>query len=51
MAHPFEDKFKDTIGFINDLRKEEELDIKIGIRRGNLSISKEIIEEWLSFLH
>lgn len=26
LAHPFEYKFKDTIGFINDLRKEKELD-------------------------
>ena len=90
LAHPFEYQFKDTIGFINDLRKEAELDgiecfhpssaddnkkdilveyarknnlyisggsdyhgnpkpdIEIGIGRGNLNISKEIIEEWLS---
>lgn len=89
LAHPFEYKFEDTIGFINDLRKEAELDgvecfhpssaddnkkdilveyarknnlyisggsdyhgnpkpdIEIGIGRGNLNISKEIIEEWL----
>ena len=89
LAHPFEYKFEDTIGFINDLRKELELDglecfhpssaednkkdilveyarknnlyisggsdyhgnpkpdIEIGIGRGNLNISKEIIEEWL----
>ncbi|MCI8443578.1 MAG: PHP domain-containing protein [Clostridia bacterium] len=89
LAHPFEYKFKDTIGFINDLRKEDELDgiecfhpssaddnkkdilveyarknnlyisggsdyhgspkpdIEIGIGKGNLNISKEIIEEWL----
>ena len=26
LAHPFEYKFKDTIGFIDDLRKEKELD-------------------------
>lgn len=26
LAHPFEYKFKDTIGFINELRKEAELD-------------------------
>lgn len=26
LAHPFEYKFEDTIGFINDLRKEAELD-------------------------
>ena len=26
LAHPFEYKFKDTIEFINDLRKEKELD-------------------------
>ena len=88
LAHPFEYKFKDTIGFINDLRKEKELDgiecfhpsanqeqrnilvdyakrnnlyisggsdyhgspkpdIEIGIGRGDLSISKEILN-WLS---
>lgn len=89
LAHPFEYKFENTIGFINDLRKESELDgiecfhpssaddnkkdilveyarknnlyisggsdyhgnpkldIEIGIGRGNLNISKEIIEEWL----
>lgn len=89
LAHPFEYKFEDTIGFINDLRKEAELDgiecfhpssaddnkkdilaeyarknnlyisggsdyhgspkpdIEIGIGRGNLNISKEIIEEWI----
>ena len=89
LAHPFEYQFEDTIGFINDLRKEAELDgiecfhpssaddnkkdilaeyarknnlyisggsdyhgspkpdIEIGIGRGNLNISKEIIEEWL----
>lgn len=88
LAHPFEYKLEDTIGFINDLRKEAELDgiecfhpsseddnkkdilveyarknnlyisggsdyhgspkpdIEIGIGRGNLNISKEIIEEW-----
>lgn len=90
LAHPFEYKFKDTIGFINDLRQESELDgiecfhpssaddnkkdilveyarknnlyisggsdyhgspkpdIEIGIGRGNLNISKEIIEEWIN---
>ena len=90
LAHPFEYKFEDTIGFINDLRKEAELDgiecfhpssaddnkkdilveyarnnnlyisggsdyhgnpkpdIEIGIGRGNLNISKEIIEEWIN---
>lgn len=89
LAHPFEYKFEDTVGFINDLRKEEELDgiecfhpssadndkkdilveyarknnlyisggsdyhgspkpdIEIGVGKGNLNISKEIIEEWL----
>ena len=89
LAHPFEYKFEDTIGFIDDLRKEAELDgiecfhpssaddnkkdilvdyarrnnlyisggsdyhgspkpdIEIGIGRGNLNISKEIIEEWI----
>lgn len=87
LAHPFEYKFKDTIEFINDLRKEKELDgiecfhpsanqeqrnilidyaknnniyisggsdyhgspkpdIKIGVGRGDLSISKEILN-WL----
>lgn len=87
LAHPFEYKFEDTIGFLNDLRKELELDgiecfhpsadvekrnilvdyaknnklyvsggsdyhgdlkpdIEIGIGRGNLNISKEILE-WL----
>lgn len=90
LAHPFEYKFEDTIGFINDLRKEVKLDgiecfhpssandnkkdilveyarknnlyisggsdyhgklkpdIEIGIGRGNLNISKEIIEEWIN---
>lgn len=90
LAHPFEYKFEDTIGFINDLRKEAELDgiecfhpssaddnkkdilveyarknnlyisggsdyhgktkpdIEIGIGRGNLNISKEIIKEWIN---
>ena len=87
LAHPFEYKFKDTIQFINDLRKEKELDgiecfhpsanqeqrnilvdyaknnnlyisggsdyhgnskpdIEIGVGRGDLSISKEILN-WL----
>ena len=87
LAHPFEYKFKDTIEFINDLRKEKELDgiecfhpsanqeqrnilveyaknnnlyisggsdyhgspkpdIEIGVGRGDLSISKEILN-WL----
>ena len=87
LAHPFEYKFEDTIGFINDLKKELELDgiecfhpsanqeerktlvqyekknklymsggsdyhgdskpdIEIGIGRGDLNISKEILE-WL----
>lgn len=87
LAHPFEYKFKDTIKFINDLRKEKELDgiecfhpsanqkqrniladyaknnnlyisggsdyhgspkpdIEIGVGRGDLSISKEILN-WL----
>lgn len=90
LAHPFEYKFDDTIGFINDLRKEIELDgiecfhpsseldnkkdilveyarknnlyisggsdyhgdrkpnIKIGIGRGSLNISKEMVEEWIN---
>lgn len=89
MAHPFEYRFQDIIKFIDDLRKETELDgiecyhpssandnkkdilveyarrnglfisggsdyhgrikpdIEIGIGRGNLNITKEIIEEWL----
>lgn len=87
LAHPFEYKFENTIGFINDLREELELDgiecfhpsasienrkllvdyaknnnlymsggsdyhgdskpdIEIGIGRGDLNISKEILE-WL----
>lgn len=87
LAHPFEYRFKDTIEFINDLRKEKELDgiecfhpsanqeqrnmlvnytkknnlyisggsdyhgsskpdIEIGIGRGDLEISKEILN-WL----
>lgn len=87
LAHPFEYKFKDTIEFINDLRKEKELDgiecfhpsanqeqrnilvdyaknnnlyisggsdyhgnpkpdIEIGVGRGDLSISEEILN-WL----
>ena len=87
LAHPFEYKFENTIGFIDELRKEKELDgiecfhpsankeqrnilvkyakdnklyisggsdyhgdskpdIEIGIGRGDLSISKEILE-WL----
>lgn len=90
LAHPFEYKFEDTIGFINALRQESELDgiecfhpssaddnkkdilveyarknklfisggsdyhgspkpdIEIGIGKGNLDISKEIIEEWIN---
>ncbi|MCI8310047.1 MAG: PHP domain-containing protein [Clostridia bacterium] len=90
LAHPFEYKFEDTISFINDLRKEVELDgiecfhpssaddnkknilveyarknnlyisggsdyhgnrkpdIEIGVGKGNLNISKEIIEEWIN---
>ena len=89
MAHPFEYRFQNIIKFIEDLRKEAELDgiecyhpssvndnkkeilveyarrnglfisggsdyhgkikpdIEIGIGRGNLNITKEIIEEWL----
>ena len=89
LAHPFEYKLEDTIGFINRLLKEAELDgiecfhpsseednkkdilveyarknnlyisggsdyhgspkpnIQIGVGKGSLSISKEIIEEWL----
>ena len=87
LAHPFEYKFEDTIGFIDDLRKEKELEgiecfhpsanqeerknlvqyakknklyisggsdyhgeskqeIEIGIGRGDLNISKKILE-WL----
>lgn len=90
LAHPFEYKFEDTIGFINTLRQESELDgiecfhpssaddnkkdilveyarknnlfisggsdyhgspkpdIEIGIGKGNINISKEIIEEWIN---
>ena len=89
LAHPFEYKFEDTIGFIDNLRKETKLDgiecfhpssvddnkkdilveyarknnlyisggsdyhgkpkpdIEIGIGRGNLNISKDLIEEWI----
>ena len=89
LAHPFEYKFEDTIGFIDEIRKLAELDgievyhpssaddvkkdilyeyarknnlyisggsdfhgspkpdINVGIGRGNLNISKEIIEEWI----
>lgn len=89
LAHPFEYRFQNIIKFIDDLRKEAELDgiecyhpssvsdnkkdilveyarrnslfisggsdyhgkikpdIEIGIGRGNLKITKEIIEEWL----
>lgn len=87
LAHPFEYKFKNTISFIDELRKEKELDgiecfhpsanqeqrnilvqyakshnlyisggsdyhgdskpdIKIGIGKGNLEVSKEILE-WI----
>ena len=90
LAHPFEYKFDDTIGFINDLRKGAELDgiecfhpssevdnkkdilveyvrknnlyisggsdyhgdrkpdIKIGIGKGSLNISKEMVEGWIN---
>lgn len=88
LAHPFEYRFDDTIGFIDELRKTGKLDgiecfhpsadekqmnilvdyarknnlyisggidyhgkkkpdIEIGIGRGNLSISKKYIEEWI----
>ena len=88
LAHPFEYRLDDTIRFIDELRKESELDgiecfhpsadedkmnilveyaknnnlyisggsdyhgrkkpdIKVGIGRGNLNISKEYIEEWI----
>ena len=89
LAHPFEYKFEDTIGFIDEIRNIAELDgievyhpssadddkkdilyeyarnnnlyisggsdfhgspkpdINIGIGRGNLNISKELIEEWI----
>lgn len=89
LAHPFEYKFEDTIGFIDNLRKETKLDgiecfhpssvddnkkdilveyarknnlyisggsdyhgkpkpdIEIGIGRGNLKISKDLIKEWI----
>lgn len=89
LAHPFEYRFNDTINFIEELRKEKELDgiecfhpsanekeidillkyakknnlyisggsdyhgkkkpdIEIGVGRGNLIISKEIIENWVN---
>ena len=89
LAHPFEYRFDDTIDFIDELRKEKELDgiecfhpsadedkmimlakyakrnnlyisggsdyhgkkkpdIEVGIARGNLNISKEVIEEWIN---
>ena len=88
LAHPYEYRFEDTIGFIDELRKEHKLDgiecfhpsanenereillnyarknrlyisggsdyhgkkkpdIEIGTGRGDLNISKEIIEEWV----
>lgn len=89
LAHPFEYRFQNIIKFIEDLRKEAELDgiecyhpssandnkkdilveyarknglfisggsdyhgkikpdIEIGVGRGNLNITKEIIEAWL----
>lgn len=89
LAHPFEYRFQNIIKFIDDLRKEAELDgiecyhpssandnkkdilveyarrnglfisggsdyhgkikpdIEIGIGRGNLNITKEIVEAWL----
>ncbi len=89
LAHPFEYKFEDAIGFIDNLRKETKLDgiecfhpssvddnkkdilveyarknnlyisggsdyhgkpkpdIEIGIGRGNLNISKDLIKEWI----
>lgn len=91
LAHPFEYKFDDTIGFINALRQEKELDgiecfhpssvddnkkdilveyarknnlfisggsdyhgspkpdIEIGVGRGNLIISNDIVKEWINF--
>lgn len=89
LAHPFEYKFDDTMKFVENLRKEAELDgiecfhpssvdddkkdilvkyvrenglyisggsdfhgspkpdLQIGVGRGNISIPKEIIEEWI----
>lgn len=88
LAHPFEYRFNDTISFIDELRKEKELDgiecfhpsaneeqmdilvkyakennlymsggsdyhgskkpdIEIGVGKGNLNISKQIIETWI----
>ena len=89
LAHPFEYRFDDTIDFIDELRKEKELDgiecfhpsadegkmmflveyakknnlyisggsdyhggkkpdIEVGIGKGNLNISKEVIEKWVN---
>lgn len=89
LAHPYEYKFEDTIGFIDILRKDTKLDgiecfhpssvddnkkdilvnyarennlyisggsdyhgkpkpdIEVGIGKGNLNISKEMIDEWI----
>lgn len=89
LAHPFEYRFEDTIGFIDEIRNIAEIDgievyhpssadddkkdilydyarknnlyisggsdfhgspkpdINVGIGRGNLNISKELIEEWI----
>ncbi len=90
LAHPFEYRFEDTLGFIDEIRSIAELDgievyhpssadddkkdilyeyarknnlyisggsdfhgspkpdIKVGIGRGSINISKEIIEEWIN---
>lgn len=89
LAHPFEYRFDNTIDFIDELRKEKELDgiecfhpsadekgmivlenyakrnnlyisggsdyhgtkkpdIKLGVGRGNLNISKKVVEEWVN---
>ena len=89
LAHPFEYRFDNIIEFIDELRKEKELDgiecfhpsadeneinilvqyarknklyisggsdyhgikkpnIEVGIGKGNLNISKEIVEEWIN---
>ena len=47
LAHPFEYKFEDTISFINDLRKEKELD---GIECFHPSAMTEMAIKWVMSL-